>query len=568
MRYLRLRLLMLFVAAWSWTAGREFFSVQAGRGALRETAGWAICFLATAMSGILACGAIARRRWVDHFATWIKSLPVIRPIIPHSDSASCPRAFGGILGLALVCTFVLVISHRFPQQAQIEGTDQSAYLESAQRIHDSGGVLQFVADLYSGRFAEANRHPLYLMFLGAHPTILSGKLLSVGFTSLLLIVHVVLCVRRFGWPNACICGTLLATNLGLTDSAITIGCESLLALVVSAAWWVAASQFAPNCRRQLTGQGCCVVPPRGQAVSTSRDALGMPQRAPATEGPLAPGMASEGFGQLPAALLGALLGLAYLCKGTGLLFLIGATVWLWFAARPGGRSQAAGPLQQQQEHATRSTQAESAEITPRWQHFWNHNGLAVLWLLLSWGVICSPLLARNVLRYGAPTYNVNSWLLFQDTFVDPEPLAAAMPLREAAWHYLQTHTSIEIIDREMRGLVWEVFMLCRVIGPVAGGNAGILCGAGLLLAAGMGLSSASQAARQFLGAWVIPHLLLFAWYVPIAAGDRFLLPLVPILLTYSAMGISSFWGRLAERVRLPVLAAGCICWMLIAVMMT
>ena len=36
--------------------------------------------------------------------------------------------------------------------------------------------------------------------------------------------------------------------------------------------------------------------------------------------------------------------------------------------------------------------------------------------------------------------------------------------------------------------------------------------------------------------WLVLFLVMFAWYVPIAAGDRFVLPVIVPLLAYAAAG--------------------------------
>jgi hypothetical protein len=38
--------------------------------------------------------------------------------------------------------------------------------------------------------------------------------------------------------------------------------------------------------------------------------------------------------------------------------------------------------------------------------------------------------------------------------------------------------------------------------------------------------------------WSAVFYLFFAWYVPIAAGDRFLAPIVPVLITFAARGVA------------------------------
>jgi len=157
--------------------------------------------------------------------------------------------------------------------------------------------------------------------------------------------------------------------------------------------------------------------------------------------------------------------------------------------------------------------------------------------LTGWLLVASPLIARNVNRFGSPFYNVNSWLLFEDTYSDPVKLAAERTLPEAARHYWQTHSLSGLIWRLVEGCMWEAGIALRTLGPLPGDDVRVL--PGLLLAACAAAGACGRGTRELLltGGWWLVSFPLLAWYVPIAAGDRFVLPLIPPVLLYAARGL-------------------------------
>jgi hypothetical protein len=155
---------------------------------------------------------------------------------------------------------------------------------------------------------------------------------------------------------------------------------------------------------------------------------------------------------------------------------------------------------------------------------------------------------RNVRRYGSPFYNVNSKLLFADEYSDAV-LESPLPTSVLAAEYWRTHSVTEMILREVRGLVWESYILLRSLGPPPLDDGRVLIGIGLGLMVVAGVASgrtASQGGRVAL-AWTAVFVPVFAWYVPVAAGERFLMPLLVPLLVLAARGIVAVAGMAAGR---------------------
>ena len=132
--------------------------------------------------------------------------------------------------------FLLIVIHLRPLQVLANNSDQGAYLQTAEEIQQDGGPLRLVGSLMTGRFSEANRHPLYLALLSLSPTPLGGQLLSVVFGLLAIWGLAPLVMRKFGAGVAAVYCTLLATNFACCYASTLIMCESLMVLLATAAW--------------------------------------------------------------------------------------------------------------------------------------------------------------------------------------------------------------------------------------------------------------------------------------------------------------------------------------------
>jgi hypothetical protein len=194
--------------------------------------------------------------------------------------------------------------------------------------------------------------------------------------------------------------------------------------------------------------------------------------------------------------VGGWLGLAYLTKASAVFLLAGFLVW-----------------------------SLSARGIRRWS-----------WLaIVSFAVISSPLLVRNARAFGDPLYSFNTRFLFADTF----DLGLSRPFRgtwTAAKDYLSTHSGRSIVHRAATGLVWEGFIFLRSLAPATLADSRPLVGLVLALLAVLGMIHADRALVRLAVTWCAIFYIFFAWYVPIASGDRFLAPIVPIVLLFAARG--------------------------------
>jgi hypothetical protein len=168
--------------------------------------------------------------------------------------------------------------------------------------------------------------------------------------------------------------------------------------------------------------------------------------------------------------------------------------------------------------------------------------LTLLVVLTGWMLVASPLLVRNVRRYSTPLYNTNTWLLFVDAFEPSVALSQRQSVAETARAYWESHTLVEMARRAISGLAWEAFILLRMLGPCPLEDSRALVGLVLLMLAVLQLVARPSGEGVVLACWTALFVPFFAWYVPIAAGERFLFPLLAPLLILAAEGLTRLLG--------------------------
>jgi hypothetical protein len=190
----------------------------------------------------------------------------------------------------------------------------------------------------------------------------------------------------------------------------------------------------------------------------------------------------------------------------------------------------------------------------------------VICALLAFLVVGSPLIARNVQRFGNPLHNLNSLLLFADRYEDlPIMVDRGLTTGDAAQEYWSTHSLADVARREAGGLVWEAFIIVRSLGPAPLDDARVLFGLPIALLAAAGMAVRREPADGLLLIWGLICWGLFAWYVPIAAGERFILPLLgPALI--SASRVVATLAATAAPERRWVWAGGAVCWSVVWVL--
>lgn len=446
-----------------------------------------------AATAIAAVGMLVLACLPESFVTTlIRKGAALRNDLSAADPATATR-ITFLLPLAAVLAFGAGAWRQRIENDDPTDDDQQAFLETAIEIRDTGGVTGLVRDLLSGEFAEANRHPLYLAVLSLRPEVPFGRSIALLFAALTLGLSW-LCARRL-WGDSVAGGlaVLLGTNGAFVRFSGLVVCETLLMLCCAAAWFAALHLFRHN----------------------------RSQEPVAVQWPLV-------------AVIGGLLGLAWLTKATALLLLPITAVWLFFEVR-------------------------------RRQQSWGRAVFSGVLLMAAFVVVASPLLIRNGVRFGNPVFNVNSSLLFADHYADPEAVWGGESTRTLALRYWETHSLGEIVQREVSGCVWEAYIFVRMLGPAPLDDGRVLAGLVLLVVALLGWMADPTLGWRLAALWTLLLWGVFAWYVPIAAGERFLLPPLIPWLTAASTGLVragiARWG--AERASFWFTATGlawCAVW--------
>lgn len=470
----------------------------------------AAAFLSALLAAVVFAGlsVMGNRQW-SMLNSYLDALGELSRRSPVVDD----RRAGLWMMFAGFATYVVLVVICLPRQIPPQGNDQGAYLVLAREIDARGGLLHCLSDLFQGRFAEANRHPLYPLLLSYTPTYESGKRLSAMLGGITLCTLTTLIRRKLGYLVAGLFCVLLATNRAFLYFSTLVACEILLLLLAGVAWLLCVSYG--NVRQKSQ--------PDGEATS-QRD-----QRREMV--PLA----------LQAAGLGVVYGLMYLTKAHAVLFLAGFVLWIVVRQR---RRMLEGKLL----------------LT------------AGLPFLVGFIVVASPLLVRNVVRYGQPLFNVNGYLLFEDQYSNPVQLAERKTLSQSAAEYWRTHSLREIAGRAVKGLAWETFIMLRSLGPAPWDDARVLFGLLVFVSALAALVLEPRADAALAMIWGLILWLFFAWYLPIAAGERFILPILPPALAYCALGVTRLNamtypdGSSMGRTRWMVGAS--VTWCLVTVVLT
>jgi hypothetical protein len=423
--------------------------------------------------------------------------------------SAAPVAFSGVAaatGCAIgAFSFAMIVRRLLSLPQDPWDDDQGAFLITAREIHDAGGVPWLWRALWSGEFGEANRQPLYLALLSLAPTFDGGVMLSAGIGAVTLISLVAGALRRSDTAAAIVFCGLLGTNGAFCLFSTRVVCDVLLVLWCGLTWMI----HLPSSSESRAGR-----------LSPLRCGIG-----------------------------GALMGLGWLTKGTGLALLAAYLAWivmasLWPPASPAERQ-------------------ETPALPHRGKRRWMLAGIRLSCALAAFLAVGAPLLARNVARFGNPFHNLNSLLLFADRYEDlPGMVERQVSAGTAAREYLATHSLVDILGREAKGLVWEAFIIVRSLGPAPLDDARVLFGVPLALLALARMATRRSAADGLLLVWGITCWGLFAWYVPIAAGERFVLPLLAPILVLASEAVARGVGERGRPAKwAPVLLAGwCALW--------
>jgi len=381
--------------------------------------------------------------------------------------------------VVVVCLVFLALGMgRLNRHTGLAEADTSAYLNESLAIHEKGGLPAFIGRCVTGRYREANRHPLYLLALSLVAERDVSFFPRAKFVSLFFGLGAVLgtffAVRWvFGDRIGLIASGLVAVNSHFLRLSSMVACESLLVGLFVAAWAAVAWAFERERERRWL-------------------------------------------------LSGAVTGLAYLAKASGLLVLPAYALSRLIAGRVGVLKKPG---------------------------FWM--------FFVAFAGVASPLLLRNARRFGNPFHNVNNATMWLDDWEDVyKPEFKRNPPTMSG--YFKSHT----LRRATRRMLWgmrheaETFQTrcLRPIGIPRGAVPGVTF---VILVSGL-LAMATdplRGRRGFSLSCLLLFYLAFSWYFRVVPASRFMLPMVPMFYAYAAIAALGAGARLGHVPRLRWLGA-------------
>lgn len=181
-------------------------------------------------------------------------------------------------------------------------------------------------------------------------------------------------------------------------------------------------------------------------------------------------------------------------------------------------------------------------ITTVWKKFAN-----ILLLVGCFVLVIFPYIHTSKERFGRYFYNVNStFYIWYDSWAEATQGTKAhgdrigwpdMPPEEipSLQKYVRDHTNQQIVNRFITGYQTIYTKVTRSYGYIWFLLAYLLLTLGLIVQNPNLLTAASLWQSLFIVGYFVGHSLLYAWYAPIASGNRFILSLfLPILLLFGS----------------------------------
>ncbi len=185
------------------------------------------------------------------------------------------------------------------------------------------------------------------------------------------------------------------------------------------------------------------------------------------------------------------------------------------------------------------------------------------WLFFaSFLVASSPLIIRNLIVYGAPTYEtLNSHIFWVNSLREVSDKYAL----SLNWHqhtfvttpmptlftYIQTHSYSEIIRRAVHGLMGESLLLLHSLDLLIVRSSWLSTFVSFLLSVlflfGLVKGPDKRQVVYTLTAIAV-FFLPFSWLFEVYGGVRYLTPLLPLILAYCAFGCCEFIKEVDDRV--------------------
>jgi len=146
-----------------------------------------------------------------------------------------------VLFLILASVIFLSLSSIYFAKNERATDDEVAYLSRAIEIKERGGIGGFIRDVFTGRYLEANRHPLYILLLSLFARrdlsfFAQAKMMSLLFGLITVLVIYFVIRNHFGVIAAALGATFLCLNQAFLDASGKVACETLLVLFALLTW--------------------------------------------------------------------------------------------------------------------------------------------------------------------------------------------------------------------------------------------------------------------------------------------------------------------------------------------
>jgi hypothetical protein len=151
----------------------------------------------------------------------------------QNNANNCKSIF--VLLFLLFCTYLLLGITNLNKASDPQAFDTTAYLGEANIINNNGGILNFLNLCVSGKYKQANQHPLFILLLSPFAStnisfFITAKLISFFVGFLLICCTFIICKKMFGDLVAIISVMGLILNEVFLEWTTMVAAESLLML--------------------------------------------------------------------------------------------------------------------------------------------------------------------------------------------------------------------------------------------------------------------------------------------------------------------------------------------------
>jgi len=157
----------------------------------------------------------------------------------------------------------------------------------------------------------------------------------------------------------------------------------------------------------------------------------------------------------------------------------------------------------------------------------------LLYIIVSFVIVSAPLFIRNIKFYSNPLYsysqNVTMWLDSWDQAYESNNISTSTGL----FSYLRTHSRAEVTHRIFEGLNKQTELVINLLSPLDGFIFGGALFLGLLFLGFLLLKRRDLIVSTMIVSFIL-FFLSFSWYAEVVNSARFYIPILPLVLNIVA----------------------------------